>query len=84
MDHAASNTINVSHEPLKQTISQTDMNRVRTMSTVEEPSGVTVINQDVREQIARALRLHELLQQITPENSHDEEFSEAPIGKEEW
>lgn len=46
-------------------------------------SGNTV-NAGIRDQIAKALTLTEMLERVTPENSHEEVFSDGPVGNEEW
>jgi hypothetical protein len=49
-----------------------------------QASMAPVLDESIRAQIARALRLDELLSRITPENSHAEVFSDGPVGNEEW
>lgn len=43
-----------------------------------------VLDERIKEQVAKALRLSELLDRITPENSHGDVFSDGPVGNEEW
>jgi hypothetical protein len=82
MRHAPVNTVTVSAENMQVVERQSDLNRVRTMSTMDAPA--PAIDNAVREQIGRALCLQNLLQQITPENTHKDQFSDGPVGSEEW
>ncbi|HYU24002.1 MAG TPA: hypothetical protein VEO74_02280 [Thermoanaerobaculia bacterium] len=57
---------------------------VTSMSTPPTDNAVVTIDQKIRHQIAKALRLNELLDNVNPENSHDEVFNDGPVGHEEW
>jgi hypothetical protein len=58
--------------------------RIVSMSTMSPGNAPSTIDARIREQIAKALTLNEMLESITPANSHDEVFSDGPVGNEEW
>jgi hypothetical protein len=54
------------------------------MSTISPGNVQGTIDVRIREQIAKALTLTKMLESVTPENSHEEVFSDGPVGNEEW
>jgi hypothetical protein len=78
------NTLTVTAENMQAVARRGDLNRIRTMSTLDSPDEVVSIDAEVREQIGRALCLQYLLNQITSDNTHEEILDDNPIGHEEW
>jgi hypothetical protein len=62
---------------------QTEL-QIVSMSTMSPGHAHGTLDARILEQITKALTLADMLENVTPENSHDEVFSDGPVGNEEW